>query len=368
MSQHEFEDYPLFQNTGQDAPRPQKSERDEAALWEDGELERWSAEKEAARREAEEKKRWIARRRAEDRAKLLRKIGRLAALILPLPLLLAAVLLLGIPGYEASRAGHAAQAGNYARAEEYYRKAADYRLYNALFHADRKADQMASALRLESCTAGVEDSEIPKDAVRLTGTADGLSGPITVELIVDSQKIYRVSVLEHSEQDEIGGEAARQIPGRIFRAQRVDVDAVTGATISSQGICNAAAKALNSDAAWIAGVYAWRFGAIPAMPSPSPTMGPAPEDVKVFYYENELEEFTEKVGESVRLRAVAYPESEFSDASFRWSVSDPLILKISVSESTRECVVLCLKHRPGTVTLTVDCNGVTRDILIYTRD
>ena len=47
---------------------------------------------------------------------------------------------------------------------------------------------------------------------------------------------------------------------------------------------------------------------------------------------------------------------------------EQIYLKISVSESTRECVVLCLKHRPGTVTLTVDCNGVTRDILIYTRD
>ena len=368
MSQHEFEEYPLFQDSGQNPPSPKPFDADEAGLWEDGELERWSAEKEAARREAEEKKRWIARRRAEDRAKLLRKIGRIAALVLPLPLLLAAVLLLGIPGYSAGRAAQAAQAGNYARAREYYREAAEHRLFNALFHADEKADRMAAALRLESCTAGVSDREIPRNAVRLTGTAEGRSGPVTVEIIADSDRIYRVSVLEHSEQDEIGGEAARQIPGRIFRAQRVDVDAVTGATISSQAICSAAAMALNSDEAWIAGVYAWRFGGIPAMPSPSPTMGPAPEDLKVFYYENELEEFTEKVGESVRLHAVAYPESEFSDASFRWSVSDPQILKISVNESTRECVVLCLKHRPGTVTLTVDCNGVTRDITIYTRD
>ncbi len=323
---------------------------------------------EAARREAAEKERWIAERMAEDRAaarrKALRVIGTAAALVL----LLTALIFLGIPGFDAYRAREYLAEGNEARAEELYRQAAKWDLFEALFHPAEKADALSGSLRQASCTAGVPDREIPKGAVRLSGTAQGRSGPITVEIIVDRERIYRVAVTAHSEEEEIGGEAARQLPERIFRAQSLQVDAVSGATISSQAILRAAAEALNSDRAWAAGIYAWRFGAITPMPSPSPTQGPAPQAVSVFYYETELEEFTEKVGETVRLRAVAYPEEEFAEAAFRWSVSDERVLKITVSESTRECVVLCLKQQSGYVTLTLDCNGVTKEIRVYTRN
>ena len=330
------------------------------------ELRRQAAEK-AARREAEEKARWIAARRAEDRAAARKKILLSLARILALALALAALGLLGYPGYQSYRAGEAAKAGDWALAAERYRDAANWRVYDSLFHPGAKAQEMDAALRLASCTAGVSDREIPRGALRLQGMAEGRSGPITVEVIADSQRIYRVAVTEHSEVDEIGGEAARQIPGRIFRAQSADVDALTGATISSQAICRAVSQALSSDEAWAAGIYPWKFGALPAMPSPTPTPGPMPRDMQVYFYENELEEFTEQVGESVRLRVKAYPEELFGDAVYHWSVSDPTVLKLSVSEDSRECVVLCLSHRPGGVILTVECNGFTRDIQVYTR-
>lgn len=330
------------------------------------ELRRREAEK-AARREAEEKARWIAARKAEDRAASRKKALHFLAVALPLALLLAAFALLAYPGYQAYRAGEAAKAWDYALAAERWRDAAKWGVFNSLFRAETRAGEMEAALRLASCTAGVPDSEIPRGALRLRGEAEGRSGPITVEVIVDSRRIYRVAVTEHTEVDEIGGEAARQMPGRIFRAQSVDVDALTGATISSQAICRAVAQALNSDQAWAAGIYPWTFGAVTPMPSPSPTPGPTPRDLKVFFYDEEREEFTEQVGESVRLNVKAYPEELFGDAVFRWSVSDPTVLKLSVSEDTRQCVVLCLSHQPGGVTLTVECNGFTRDIQVYTR-
>jgi uncharacterized protein with FMN-binding domain len=321
----------------------------------------------AARREAEEKARWIAARRAEDRAAARKKLLRTLSVALPLALLLAALALLAYPGYQAYRAADAAERGDLALAAERYRDAASWGVYDRLFHAGARAEELDAAQRLASCTAGVPDREIPRGALRLQGTAQGREGPITVEVIADSQRIYRVAVIEHSETDAIGGEAARQIPGRIFRAQSAEVDAVTGATISSRAICDAVSQALSSDEAWAAGIYPWKFGALPPMPSPSPTPGPTPRDLKVFFYENELEEFTEQVGESVRLRARAYPEGQFTDAVYHWSVSDPTVLKLSVSEDSRECVVLCLSHQPGGVTLTVECNGFTRDIQVYTR-
>ena len=221
--------------------------------------------------------------------------------------------------------------------------------------------------RLLNCSAGAADWEIPRSAVRLTGTSEGRSGPVTVEILADKDRIWRITVIEHSEEEEIGGQAARQLPERIYRAQSVDVDAVSGATISSQAICRAVSLALNSDEAWAAGIYAWKFGAITPMPPPSPTPGPTPEELKVFYYETELEEFTEKVGESVRLRVRAYPEADFADAAYQWSISDPRRVKITVSEDTRTCTVLCLKHEPGPLTLTVSCNGVEKQITVYTR-
>ena len=318
-------------------------------------------------REQEEKDAWIARRKAEERRALWEKAKRWLLIALPIVLTLGTLILLGIPGFSAIRAGDAAEAGDYAKAARLYEQAGKWGLFDKIFEASKKAEENRTAQRLTECSAGAADWEIPKSAVLLTGTSEGRSGPVTVEILADKDRIWRVTVTEHSEDEEIGGQAAKQLPERIYRSQRVDVDAVTGATISSQAICRAASQALNSDKAWAAGIYPWNFGAIPAMPSPSPTMGPMPEDMKVFYYETELEEFTEKVGESVRLRVRAYPEEEFADAVFQWSVSDPRRLKITVSEDTRYCTVLCLKHESGAVTLTVSCNGVDRQITVYTR-
>ncbi len=103
-------------------------------------------------------------------------------------------------------------------------------------------------------------------------------------------------------------------------------------------------------------------------PTPSPTPVPVPESVKVFFFEDEKEEFTEKVGEAVKLKAVAYPVDQFPNATFKWSVNDESVIKLTVSSDTKECEVLCLKHQPGGVTLTVECNGVKKDVKVYTKN
>lgn len=103
-------------------------------------------------------------------------------------------------------------------------------------------------------------------------------------------------------------------------------------------------------------------------PTPSPTPTPVPESVKVFFFEDEKDEFTEKVGETVRLKAVAYPVDQFPNGPYTWSVNDESVVKLTVSDDTKECEVLCLKHQPGGVTLTVTCNGVEKKVIIYTKN
>ena len=112
--------------------------------------------------------------------------------------------------------------------------------------------------------AGVKDSEIPETAATLTGTADGRNGPVTVEVVADSEKIYRISVTEQTETEGIGTEAVKQLPAAMFQAQNVgEVDAVSGATISSAAIKDAMVSAMTSEEAREAGIDPKTFGANP---------------------------------------------------------------------------------------------------------
>ncbi len=112
--------------------------------------------------------------------------------------------------------------------------------------------------------SGVKDSQIPESAVTLSGTAEGRNGPLTVEVIADSEQIYRVSVTEQKETEGIGTEAVKKLPAAIFKAQTLDgVDAVSGATISSAAIQNAVISALTSEQAKEAGINPKTFGANP---------------------------------------------------------------------------------------------------------
>ena len=104
-------------------------------------------------------------------------------------------------------------------------------------------------------TTGANAADIPADAMTLTGTADGRNGPVSVELVATADKIYQIKVTEQSETDGIGTVAVDELPGRIYEAQSLDVDAVSGATITSTAI-----KAAIQDALASGGLDAAAFG------------------------------------------------------------------------------------------------------------
>ena len=78
----------------------------------------------------------------------------------------------------------------------------------------------------------------------LTGTANGFGGPITVSVTMDGDKITAVEIVSNSETPEIAGTALEQIPAAIVAANSPDVDVVSGATYTSNGIINAVKNAL----------------------------------------------------------------------------------------------------------------------------
>ena len=76
-----------------------------------------------------------------------------------------------------------------------------------------------------------------------TGTGQGRNGPITVSVTVSAGEIAGIEVIDHVETPRYFASAAEVI-GSIISAQSTEVDTVTGATISSDGIKEAVANAL----------------------------------------------------------------------------------------------------------------------------
>lgn len=81
---------------------------------------------------------------------------------------------------------------------------------------------------------------------RYQGESRGKHGPIGVALTVKSGRVEDLLVTRHEENDKLKPVAAalRQVPERICRANSLSVDAVTGATETSDGIRGAAYRAL----------------------------------------------------------------------------------------------------------------------------
>lgn len=93
---------------------------------------------------------------------------------------------------------------------------------------------------------------IPANGV-YEGSANGMGGAVKVAVTVEDGKISGVEVLEHKETAGISDPAIEQIPQAIIEAQSTDVEAVTGATVTSEAIKEAVAAALSGESTEEAG-------------------------------------------------------------------------------------------------------------------
>ncbi|MGN0997498.1 MAG: FMN-binding protein, partial [Candidatus Ventricola sp.] len=101
---------------------------------------------------------------------------------------------------------------------------------------------LSLVLALALCASGVCET--------LTGEAEGFGGPIKAELTVESGVITALTLTGEAETPAIGGVALESLTQAILAAGTVDgVDAVAGATWTSNGAFAAVRKALGIEEA-----------------------------------------------------------------------------------------------------------------------
>ncbi len=106
-----------------------------------------------------------------------------------------------------------------------------------------------SSAFLASCTSDInpnDDAEIRQSINLYRGEAEGYGGAITVEVALTDKEISSVVVLSHSETASIADIALSDIPKIIVDEQTLAVDVVSGSTVTSNAIIEAAASALLS--------------------------------------------------------------------------------------------------------------------------
>ncbi len=88
---------------------------------------------------------------------------------------------------------------------------------------------------LTGCTASAEQH---------TGEAEGYGGPLKVRVTMNGEDITKVEVTEHSETPGVGTRAIEALPSAIEEADSIDVDSISGATVTSQAIKQAVSQAM----------------------------------------------------------------------------------------------------------------------------
>ena len=105
---------------------------------------------------------------------------------------------------------------------------------------------MTENYSLSSGNADVADLESVEDGV-YTGSADGYNGPINVEVTVENGEITDVTVLSHTDSPGISDPAFEGVPAAIVAANSTEVEVVSGATFTSNGLMAAVNNALSGE-------------------------------------------------------------------------------------------------------------------------
>ena len=105
----------------------------------------------------------------------------------------------------------------------------------------RIALAIVAALGLSACGGGGGGSYTDGE---YTGTAPGYNGDLQVMVTITDGKIASVELGEHQETPGMFEAAAEEVPQRIVEEQKTNVEATSGATMTSNGIMGAAEDAL----------------------------------------------------------------------------------------------------------------------------
>lgn len=76
------------------------------------------------------------------------------------------------------------------------------------------------------------------------GTGEGHNGEIHVTVVVENSQISKVTIDSHSESDGISDPAIEELPSQIVSANNPEVETISGATMTSEGVIEAVTNAL----------------------------------------------------------------------------------------------------------------------------
>ncbi|MGN0291096.1 MAG: FMN-binding protein [Lachnospiraceae bacterium] len=117
---------------------------------------------------------------------------------------------------------------------------------NALTGSTEKSEPESKGRKRELTTTEYEGGNWADGVYR--GSAKGYGGTITVEVTITGGSIADIQVVEHAKETPSYFEKAMAIVPRILESQSPNVDTVSGATYSSNGIREAVIQALNQAA------------------------------------------------------------------------------------------------------------------------
>ena len=107
---------------------------------------------------------------------------------------------------------------------------------------------MALTLGLAACGGKAEPTPEAPQSVTGTGEGTGYGGAIKVEVTLSADKtvIEEINVTEQNETESIGGKAIELLTASVKENQTVNLDAVTGATLASEGFLGAVKAAIEN--------------------------------------------------------------------------------------------------------------------------
>lgn len=124
---------------------------------------------------------------------------------------------------------------------------------------------LAAVMLLTACAAPAQapaPAQTPADSAGIytpgvyTASAKGNNGDVKVEVEVSADAIVSIKVLEHQETPGISDKALSDLPAAIVAAQGLGVDAVSGATMTSNAILEAVAACMEQAGADVAALKA----------------------------------------------------------------------------------------------------------------
>lgn len=112
---------------------------------------------------------------------------------------------------------------------------------------DLNEDESNEPIDDNNTGANANNDTFDDEEKELKGSAQGYAGEITVTVVVNGEDIVSVEAIGKDETEGVGSLAIDELPDKIAQADSVEVDNVSGATKTSEGIKQAVNNALQDN-------------------------------------------------------------------------------------------------------------------------